>query len=168
MTIREVAIAGKPILKKICKPVENPTSAEILRLVQDMKETMLKYKAIGISAPQVFVSKRILIFMHIEQNDSEEYIKTDRLQVLINPVIEPIDDEKITEMEGCISIPDTRIEISRYKQISYSGIDENGIHISDIANGYTARIIQHEMDHLNGILMIDHMTSDHRISLKDS
>jgi peptide deformylase len=178
MAILKIARMGHPILRGVARDVPDPTSPEIARLIDDMFETMVDAEGQGLAAPQVHVPMRLVIFrMPPPQSedeesgdddeddeaddksgeDDEEARETRPLRVLINPVIEPLDDEMTTGWEGCLSVPDMRGKVPRFVRIRYSALTPEGGTIEAEAEGIHARVVQHECDHLDGILYPERM-----------
>ena len=151
MAVREVLRMGDPFLLQRAKEVEQFDTPELTLLIEDMLETMAACDGAGLAAPQIGVDLRIVIF-GIEYNprypDAEQVPQT----VLINPVIEPRSDEMDVAWEGCLSVPGMRGAVPRYKHISYAGKDQFGAPIERTVSGFHARVVQHECDHLDGIL----------------
>jgi len=143
MAVLEIKVYGASVLREKSKPVEKITP-EIVNLVKDMVETMYTASGVGLSAPQVGISKRIII---VDSGDKD-------VIVLINPQIIYQEGEEISE-EGCLSLPELYAEVKRYAKVSVEGLDLNGEKLVLSAEGLVARAIQHEIDHLNGILFID-------------
>jgi peptide deformylase len=151
MAILKVARMGHPILAAISEPVEDPTAPEIGQLIADMAETMMDAPGVGLAAPQVHVAKRIVVFQIPESRDAESGGVP--VTALINPVIEPLGDDMADGVEGCLSLPDMiGGKVPRYTRIRYTGIGPDGETIEREAEGYHARVVQHECDHLDGIL----------------
>ena len=159
MSILKIAKIGHPILLKKTKEIKKIGSDSIKKIVFDMSETMPDTKGIGLAAPQVHINKRILIFRN--PDFVEENIKIE-ITALINPTIEKITEETNDAWEGCLSIPGMLGLVRRYSKIKYSGYDLEGIIITKEVEDLHARIVQHEFDHLNGILYI------HRLAHKDA
>ncbi|NVK17814.1 MAG: peptide deformylase [Methylocystaceae bacterium] len=149
MTILKIARMGHPVLRTPAKLVEDPKDLEIRRLINDMVETMEDANGAGLAAPQVHIPLRIVMF-HVPSERSEEGAVP--LTVLMNPVIEPVGDDKNEGIEGCLSLPGMAGKVSRYTSIKYSGLDLDGKPIEREATGFHARVVQHECDHLDGIL----------------
>ena len=150
MSILKIARLGHPILYKKASPVDNITDINITKLIHDMIETMLDAKGIGLAAPQVYCSKQIIIF-----RAPEEQIKEDneiKITALINPKINKITDDTENQWEGCLSIPGMLGLVQRFSKISYEGFDMKGNIIKQNADGLHARVVQHEYDHLMGIV----------------
>ena len=157
MTIRKIARMGHPVLRKPALPVNDPLDPEVQRLIDDMIETMIDANGAGLAAPQVYESLRLVIFQapgeRTEATDGEEaFDHTAPLTVLINPVIEVLDQDMQTGWEGCLSVPGLRGAVARHNHIRYSGLDRAGKPLSRVARGFHARVVQHECDHLDGIL----------------
>jgi len=149
MSILKIAKIGHPVLLKKTKNIDINSLKSIKRVVVDMSETMLDAKGIGLAAPQVHINKSIFIFCNPEIVQENENIE---ITALINPKIEKINDETNDAWEGCLSIPGMLGLVRRYSKIKYSGFDLNGNIINNKAEGLHARVVQHEFDHLNGIL----------------
>lgn len=148
MAILKIARMGHPVLRKIAAPVTDPTDLEIRRLVEDMIDTLADAGGVGLAAPQVHVPLRLVIFLVPGERDGEEV----PLTVLINPTIEPLSDEMEEGFEGCLSLPGLAGAVPRHRAIRYSGFGLDGEAISREAFAYHARVVQHECDHLDGIL----------------
>lgn len=153
MPILDIRIFPDPVLKKKAEPVRRVTR-KTRRLIEDMFETMYEAKGVGLAAVQVGVLKRIFVV------DTQE--APEERQALINPVIEavqPEDEEEPTEIgvEGCLSFPGLTADVIRNKGIRVRAKNENGDRIEFKAEGFFARILQHELDHVNGILFIDRL-----------
>ena len=151
MAVRDVLRMGHPVLREKAKPVEDLGSAELKRLVEDMKETMAFKNGAGLAAPQIGVSQRVVIF-GVESNprypDAEPVTYTE----IVNPVIVPLGNEMEEGWEGCLSVPGLRGAVSRFSMIKYHGFDQYGTPIDRVAEGFHARVVQHECDHLIGKL----------------
>lgn len=148
MAILKIARMGHPVLRGVAQSVADPTAPEIRRLVSDMVETLADAGGVGLAAPQVHVPLRLVIFFVPENRSGEEV----PLTVLINPVIEPLGDEAEEGIEGCLSIPGMAGSVPRWRNIRYSGLGLDGKPFSRDAVGYHARVVQHECDHLDGVL----------------
>ena len=151
MAAREVLRMGHPVLRERSKPVEAFGTPELLELVADMKDTMAAKHGAGLAAPQIGVAQRVVIF-GVDRNprypDAEEVPFT----VLVNPRIVILTREVEEGWEGCLSVPGMRGVVPRYTKLRYSGFDEHGKPIEREAEGFHARVVQHECDHLDGIL----------------
>jgi peptide deformylase len=150
---------GHPALLRPCDPVADPGAPEIRRLVADMMDTMEDAPGVGLAAPQVFQALRLFVFRVPGGRASSD--KDDTTQpntVLINPTVELLGDEREMGWEGCLSIPDLRAAVPRAKRIRYRGVDCDGNVIEREVSGFHARVVQHEYDHLDGILYPMRMT----------
>ena len=158
MAILKVARLGHPGLRKIAAPlsVTEIQTAPIQRLIDDMIETMKEYNGVGLAADQVHESKQIAV---LEVADNPRYPEKPPvpLTVLINPQIAPLSEETEDDWEGCLSIPDLRGRVPRFKSIRVQALDRNGREVSFAAYDFHARVIQHEWDHLNGKVYLDRM-----------
>ena len=163
MAILKIARMGHPVLSAPAQPVADPTAPEIRILVADMAETMRDAPGVGLAAPQVHVPLRIVIFdvpagrgAGEGPGDGSGHLSPAQvppgLNVLINPVIEPLGDEMDEEWEGCLSVPGMTGLVPRWTRIRYSGVDLNGRAIEREAEAFHARVVQHECDHLDGIV----------------
>jgi len=152
MAILKIAKMGHPILLKQAKKVDDPTSPKIKSLVNDMLDTLndLGGSGVGLAAPQVHVSLQVVIF-EVPSNE-EQKTSSIKLLTLINPKIQILTKKTSSDWEGCLSVPGLRGKVTRANKIKYSGFDLNGNKIETIAEGFHARVVQHECDHLIGIL----------------
>ena len=157
MAIREVLRMGHPVLRERAKPVEKPGSPELLALVQDMKDTMAAKNGAGLAAPQIGVGQRVVIF-GVTQNPRYPEAEEVPFTVLVNPKIVLLTREVEEGWEGCLSVPGMRGVVPRYTRLRYSGFDEHGEPVEREAEGFHARVVQHECDHLDGILYPQRMT----------
>ncbi len=147
---RKIVRYGEAVLEKVAEEVRNITDAEV-QLVQDMVETMYKAPGVGLAAPQVGVAQRIMV------TDTSGGEKDDNLLVIINPEIVSTDGEQYEE-EGCLSIPGFTERVRRPKKIVVRGVDMDGREIILEGQDLLARAFCHEMDHLNGVLFLDHLS----------
>ena len=158
MTIRKIARMGHPVLGRAALAVPDPSHPVLHRLIADMIETMIDANGAGLAAPQVHELLRVVVFQApVERSEAdvegeESFDHTAPLTVLINPVIEILSDEMDGGWEGCLSVPGLRGFVERPGHIRYSGVDAQGQAISRVARGFHARVVQHECDHLDGIL----------------
>ena len=149
--IREVLRMGDPRLLARSEEITAFGSPELKELLQDMRDTMAHLNGAGLAAPQIGVGLRVVIFgVHANPRypDAEEVPDT----VLINPVLTPLDTEMEEGWEGCLSVPGMRGVVPRYKRLRYRGFDENGRPFEREVSDFHARVVQHEVDHLDGIL----------------
>src|SRR5437764_13381473 len=163
MALLKIARMGHPVLRARAAEVDDPSAPWVRRLVEDMVETMADAGGTGIAAPQVHMPWRVVVFYVAGERitempgDSEQ-----QLTVLINPVIEPLGNEQAFGWEGCLSVPGLRGVVPRHLHIRYRGLGLDGAIIEREAAGFHARVVQHECDHLDGILYPQRMT-DHRL-----
>ncbi|BCW88410.1 Peptide deformylase [Alphaproteobacteria bacterium SO-S41] len=158
MTILKIARMGHPVLNRVADPVADPTAPEIRKLAEDMIETMIDANGAGLAAPQIHVPLRLVVFQAPGDRadpglaEDEMFDHTAPLTVLANPVIEILSDEREAGWEGCLSVPGLRGLVARPSLIRYTGIGLDGQAITRIARGFHARVVQHEFDHLDGML----------------
>ncbi|MFT9332481.1 MAG: peptide deformylase [Acetobacter persici] len=152
MAILKIARMGHPVLLRRADEVADVTAPEITSLVEDMMETLKDAGGVGLAAPQVHVSKRVFLYFVPESRSEGEDDPPCDVQVLINPVLEPVGEEQVPRLEGCLSIPGLRGEVPRYRRVRYAGYDQKGNPVHGVASGFRANVMQHEMDHLDGIL----------------
>jgi peptide deformylase len=157
MPVREVLRMGHPVLRERAKPVEELASPELRALVADMKETMKAMNGAGLAAPQIGVSQRVVIF-GVDTNPRYPDAEPVPFTVLVNPAITLLTREIENDWEGCLSVPGMRGVVPRYTKLRYTGFDEEGNPIDREADGFHARVVQHECDHLDGILYPQRMT----------
>jgi len=163
MSILKVARMGHPVLRKRTVPL-SPTElsgSEIQKLIDDMFETMREYEGIGLAAPQVHHSSRLFV-AGVDDSDSD-FLPI----VMVNPEIEVIGSSVEEDWEGCLSIPDVRGKVSRSQEIRVRSLDRHGKPQKMTASGFPARVIQHETDHLDGILFLDRMSSFESLTYLD-
>ncbi len=151
MAVRHVLKMGNPLLYQTAEPVTQFDTPELDALIADMFDTMAALNGAGLAAPQIGVSKRVVIF-GFEANPRYPEAEPIPATVLINPAIEPIGDITEEGWEGCLSVPGLRGLVPRYVNIRYTGYDQQGRRIDRTVAGFHARVVQHECDHLDGIL----------------
>lgn len=155
MALLKIARMGHPLLMGRAEPVADPEAAYVRELVEDMIETMQDAGGIGLAAPQVHVPARIVVFYVPERRAQGAPGSADGPQpvtVLVNPTIEPLGAETQEAAEACLSLPGLAGKVPRYARIRYRAAGLRGEPIDRIAEGYHARVVQHECDHLDGIL----------------
>ncbi|MBP6893066.1 MAG: peptide deformylase [Pseudacidovorax sp.] len=152
MTIREILKMGDPRLLRVAQPVGAFDTDELHLLVRDMFETMHAVNGAGLAAPQIGVDLQLVIFGTDRPNPRYPEAPVVPRTVLLNPVIEPLGDEEEEGWEGCLSVPGLRGVVPRWQRIRYSGFDPYGDPIDRVAEGFHARVVQHECDHLIGKL----------------
>ncbi len=165
LKIREV---GDPVLSTICEEVDiKNIDKKIIDIIEDMKETLNFTEGFGIAAPQIGSNKRIVIIQINKDKCSYNECEDIPTTVMINPVWKQLSEEKDIQYEGCLSVPQIRGKVERYKNIEVNYYNENGEKIVKQVNGFTARDIQHECDHLNGIVFVDKVKGPSGFATKD-
>src|SRR5204862_3020865 len=163
MALLKIARMGHPVLRGRAAEIDDPTAPWVRRLVEDMIETMEDAGGTGIAAPQLHVPHRVVVFR--VDGDGISDVPGDsgqELTALINPVVEPLGDERAYGWEGCLSVPGLRGVVPRHLRVRYRGLDLDGNPVDREVAGFHARVVQHECDHLDGILYPQRMT-DHRL-----
>jgi len=158
MAILKVARLGHPVLRQVAQPVplDEIRSPEIQRFIDDMVETMREYDGAGLAANQVHTLRQVAV-IEVLANPRYADAPPVPLTVLINPVVTPLGDETEDGWEGCLSVPDMRGIVPRSRAVGLECYDRDGQKVSLIAKDFFARVIQHEHDHLNGIVYLDRM-----------
>ena len=149
--IREVLRMGDARLLQVAAAVERFDTPELRALLEDMRDTVAHLNGAGLAAPQIGVGLRVVIF-GVSANPRYPQAEEVPHTVLINPVLAPLSDELAEDWEGCLSVPGMRGWVPRHVRIRYAGFDENGGRIERVAEGFHARVVQHECDHLDGVL----------------
>ena len=162
MAVKAILRMGDPFLLQKAAPVEQLDDPELQTLIQDLEDTMRFMNGAGIAAPQIGVGSRVVIFGQKQPsiNTADEEVKNPRYPdadtvpytVLINPIVTPLGDAMDDGWEGCLSVPGLRGVVPRYTRIHYTGVDQYGNTIDRLVSGFHARVVQHECDHLEGIL----------------
>jgi peptide deformylase len=153
MAILKIARMGHPVLSAVAASITAPTAPDIKKLAADMVETMLDADGAGLAAPQVHVPLRLVVFQVPGDGQTEaDFDAAAPLTVLINPEIEILAQQTETGWEGCLSLPGLRGQVARPSHIRYAGFDLEGNRIERVATGFHARVVQHECDHLDGVL----------------
>jgi peptide deformylase len=152
VAILEILTYPDKFLKKTAKSVDN-IDESVIKLIEDMAETMYVAPGVGLAATQVGVDKSIIVYDPLADKEQRSY------QVLINPVIVSREGETLSENEGCLSVPEFRADVKRAASINVEGLDKKGQPVKFQADEFLAVLLQHEIDHLNGILFIDRISS---------
>jgi peptide deformylase len=171
MAILKVARLGHPVLrtKASAVPPKEISSPRIQTLIDDMFETMAEYQGIGLAAPQVHESLRVFV-AGVRRAEVVTPMTDDAempFVALINPEVVPVGDERETSWEGCLSIPDIRGKVERSRVVRVRALDRSGRRIELVAHGLPARVIQHETDHLDGVLFFDRMDTFETLTFMD-
>ena len=152
MAIQPILRMGDPRLLRVARPVADPTSAVVRALIVDLEDTMAAARGAGLAAPQIGVDLRVVIFgtgLPLPRYpDAPPVPRT----VLINPIVEPIGDAMDEDWEGCLSVPGLRGVVPRYLKLRYRGVTPDGDVVDRTVEGFHARVVQHECDHLDGML----------------
>ena len=150
MSVRPVLKMGEPLLRAVASPVTR-FDEELAALVADMDDTMRALSGAGIAAPQIGVSARVVIF-ELKDNPRYPHIAPVPYTVLVNPLVTPLTAEQDDGWEGCLSVPGMRGLVPRFRRLRYRGFDQYGAPLERTVEGFHARVVQHEVDHLDGIL----------------
>lgn len=163
MSVQPIVRLGHPSLRTPAKPVPLPRIGrpEIQQLIDEMVETMRAAPGVGLAAPQLGVELQVFVYEAAGNADRGPEIP---LHVVINPMITTQSGELVYDWEGCLSIPDLRGLVPRHPAVRVRGIDREGQPLDYVAHGFEARIVQHEFDHLNGVVFLDRMRDLHSLS----
>ena len=169
MSILKVARMGHPVLRTRAQPIDRPAikSAACQRLIDDMMDTMTEYHGVGLAAPQVHESVRLFV---VAFDPTQPELAEDQPAepfAIINPEITPLGDEIVEDWEGCLSIPDIRGRVPRLREILLRAYDRKGERFELRMQNFQARVIQHENDHLDGVLFFDRMRSFETLAFLD-
>ena len=151
MTVHTILKMGDPRLLRQAEPVTQFNTPELDMLIADMFDTMHAANGAGLAAPQIGVDKQVVIFGFKQQPASDDRLAVPET-ILINPVITPLSDEIAEAWEGCLSVPGLRGVVPRWSRVRYEGVDQYGVAICREVDGFHARVVQHECDHLDGVL----------------
>jgi len=165
MSILKVARMGHPVLRAKTRPLDRNEikTASMQKLIDDMLDTMTEYHGVGLAAPQVHEGLRLFV----ASLDSGEEGETPAPYVIINPEITVVGSDMVEDWEGCLSIPDVRGKVPRAREIKVKALDRRGERIQLTAHDFPARVIQHETDHLDGVLFFDRMRSFESLTFLD-
>jgi len=152
VTVRAILKMGDPRLLRVAEPVNRFSSPELRSLVQDLRDTMSAASGAGLAAPQIGVNLQVVVFGSGQVNPRYPDAPPVAPTVLINPLLTPLGDEEQLDWEGCLSIPGLRGFVPRWQFLRYQGFDEHGVAIDRCVEGFHARVVQHECDHLWGKL----------------
>jgi peptide deformylase len=154
MTVRPVLRLGDPRLRQVAEPVQAFDTEELAGLIEDLRDTMVALDGAGLAAPQIAVPLRVVIFC-VASNPRYPEAPPIPETVLVNPRITPLGPERSSGWEGCLSVPGMRGLVPRWERIRYEGVDEEGNRIDRSVDGFHARVVQHECDHLDRVLYPD-------------
>ena len=166
MAVQPVLRMGDPDLRRISEPVSGFDDASVVTLIEDLWETMEARGGVGIAAPQIGVPLRVVVF-EVERSARYPDAPPVPRTVLINPEFEPLDDEMVDGWEGCLSVPGLRGMVPRYRRIRYRGFDAEGRRFEREVEDFHARIVQHECDHLDGVLYPERMRDLSTLGFED-
>jgi peptide deformylase len=166
MAVKTILRMGDRRLLEVAKPVVDPADEAVRELIADMFDTMTAAGGVGLAAPQIGVDRQVVIF-GFEQSERYPDAEPVPRTILLNPVITPRSDEEELGWEGCLSVPGLRGEVPRWRRIRYQGLDENGGVIDREVEGFHARVVQHECDHLLGVLYPMRMRDMSRFGFTD-
>jgi peptide deformylase len=157
MALRPIVRLGHPALRTPAEAVdrERLADAELQTLIDDMLETMTEARGVGLAAPQLGIGLQLFVYAAVDADSSD--VAGAELKALVNPALEPMPGELVYDWEGCLSIPDLRGLVPRHPAVKVHALDRHGRPLAYRAEGYEARIVQHEYDHLNGIVFLDRM-----------
>ena len=150
MTLRKIAPLGQPVLLRRAAPIQDPAGAATVALIRDMTETLADARGLGLAAPQVYESVRLILAQAPAADGAVD--RTAAPLVLVNPTLKPLDEATDLAFEGCLSIPGLRGIVRRWTRVGLTALDATGRPVEREAQGLFARILQHEVDHLDGIL----------------
>ncbi|HEY5731363.1 MAG TPA: peptide deformylase [Anaerolineales bacterium] len=155
MTLRTIVTLPDPVLRRKARPVTK-FDKDLQTLIDDMVETMREAPGVGLAAPQIGLSERLLVIEYYEREEDEENEEAPKkVWAVINPVIVKASEEKVIGVEGCLSIPGLVGEVERHAEVHVRALNRHGKPMKVKAKGWLARIFQHEIDHLNGVLFPD-------------
>jgi peptide deformylase len=163
MSLLKVARMGHPVLRKRARALDasEVRGAAFQKFIDDTMDTMVEYEGVGLAAPQVHEGVRMFV-AGLSGEDGRMVVRP-----FINPVVVPLSDEQVVDWEGCLSIPDIRGRVPRFRSVRVSAMDRKGKPFELELHGFSARVVQHEMDHLDGILFFDRMTDFSSLTFLD-
>jgi peptide deformylase len=166
MSILKVARMGHPVLRAKARAVDRQEikSAAFQKLVDDMIDTMIEYHGVGLAAPQVHEGLRVFVAAIGDEDDQAAEVEP---LAIVNPEITPVGAETIEDWEGCLSIPEIRGRVPRFREIRVRALNRDGERLDLHARGFSARVLQHETDHLDGVLFFDRMRSFDSLTFLD-
>jgi peptide deformylase len=167
MAVRPVLKMGHPLLRQVAQPVTDFGTRQLQELIRDMDDTMRSLDGAGLAAPQIGVSLRVVIF-EVRQNPRYPEAGEVPYTVLVNPELTPIGDQLEDGWEGCLSVPGLRGLVPRHRRLRYRGHDLDGRPIDRTVEGFHARVVQHEVDHLDGVLYPMRLRSLHDLGYEDT
>ncbi|MBI4476813.1 MAG: peptide deformylase [Acidobacteria bacterium] len=169
MSILKVARMGHPVLRRRARALDPDEIRKpaVQQLIDELMQTMAEYQGIGLAAPQVHESVRVFVAGYEDESAGDREHAPLKVMALINPEVEPVGNEQVEDWEGCLSIPEIRGRVRRARDVRVRGYDRDGLKIELKAHGYFARVLQHETDHLDGILFVDRMETFESLTFLD-
>lgn len=163
-----IILLGNPLLRQLAQPIadEEFCTPELMQMEQVLFEMLKAENGLGLAAPQIGISKRALVF-GMDKHPVHTHLPVIPFTVLFNPSYEPLSDECVEDYEGCLSVGTLRGKVSRYKHIRYRGYDANGQLIEREVSDLHARVLQHECDHLDGVIFLDKVTNVNSLGFHD-
>ena len=159
MNAKSIVRAGDPVLRQIAQPVDDPTAPDVRTLIDDMTASLAEAGGIGLAAPQIGILRRvILISVPAARAQDDPDDGPLELTALINPTLEPVEETRVLRWEGCLSLPGLRGAVPRWHRVRMRGLSPEGEPVEAVYAGMRAGVLQHEIDHLDGILYVDRMT----------
>ena len=168
MNKNEIVLLGNPLLRQCSEFIKNDEfgTPELKQLEELLFEMLKKENGLGLAAPQIGISKQAIVF-GMDKHPIRTELPPIPFTILFNPSFEPISDETVEDYEGCISVGMLRAKVTRYRHIRYKGFDINGQLIEREASDLHARVVQHEYDHLEGVIFLDRVTNTHSLGFHD-
>ena len=169
MPIREIIGPNNPVLRRKARAVENPNTPATQQLINDMIDTMREAPGVGLAAPQVAVGQRIAVIEYGEKPEDapDDFEPEKKLYVVVNPEIVARSEEMVSGTEGCLSLPGYAGNVERHEAVTVKALNRKGRPIKIKARGWLARIFQHELDHLDGVLFIDRASKVWKVEDED-
>ncbi len=167
MPVQEILRMGNPLLRQVSNEVNDVSNELISELIKDLQDTIRAHQGAGLAAPQIGVPLRVVLFGGGGPNPRYPEAPAIPRTLLINPVLTPIGSDREDGWEGCLSVPGLRGKVSRWSRVHYRALDENGIDIEHCLEGFPARVIQHECDHLDGVLFPDRLVDSASFGLTE-
>ncbi|MBZ0111713.1 MAG: peptide deformylase [Thermoanaerobaculia bacterium] len=173
MAVRDIVRLGHPALRSTSEPVprDEIADSELQELIDDLLETVRDAEGVGLAAPQVGVAQQLFVYESAadpaELEGSPSAPETSTLEVIINPLVEPVSEDLEFDWEGCLSIPELRGLVPRHPEVRLWGLDRHGNEVEKILSGFTARVVQHEYDHLHGVIYLDRMRDLRSLAYED-
>ena len=168
MAVRDIVRLGHPALRATSDPVppESIRTEDVQRLIDDLLETVQDAEGVGLAAPQVGINSQLFVYESTEEG-AQGGDGVVSLEVVINPLVEPHSEQLEYDWEGCLSIPALRGLVPRHPEVRLFGLDRDGNEVDRVLTGFNARVVQHEFDHLHGVIYLDRMRDFHSLAYED-